>query len=187
MPKETKAMLSNTAQPATTAEVMAKKIAEAIKLSGVRPIDIANACGRSKQAVQGWIKTGRIDKMHLPKLAELTKLPLEWWLNSEQPSANDLPQHGAHALARLQVIGQQLSASDWHTLIQVAQQLASKQRPGQEDPKAIAAAAKATDFADAEATINLTNAERRDAEKLLEAARGADQYLTGIAKKHAES
>lgn len=128
MPKETKAMLSNTAQPATTAEVMAKKIAEAIKLSGVRPIDIANACGRSKQAVQGWIKTGRIDKMHLPKLAELTKLPLEWWLNSEQPSANDLPQHGAHALARLQVIGQQLSASDWHTLIQVAQQLASKQR-----------------------------------------------------------
>jgi len=89
-------------------------------------MDIAKACGASKQAVQGWIKTGRIDKKHLPKLAELTKLPLEWWLDSSQPIASPAPEHATHALARLQVIGRDLSESDWQTVIQVAQQLASK-------------------------------------------------------------
>lgn len=89
-------------------------------------MDIAKACSVSKQAVQGWIKTGRIDKKHLPKLAELTKLPLEWWLDSSQPTTSPAPEHATHALARLQVIGRDLSESDWQTVIQVAQQLASK-------------------------------------------------------------
>lgn len=126
MPNETKAMLPNNEQPATTAELMAKKIAEAIKVTGVRPIDIARACGKSKQAVTGWIKTGRIDKMHLPKLAELTNLPLEWWLGTNQPTSDTPLPYSAPALARLQEIGKTLSESDWQTLIQVATQLASK-------------------------------------------------------------
>jgi len=43
---------------------------------------VANACGVTKQAVQGWLRTGRIDKKHLPKLSEISGKPLSWWLDA---------------------------------------------------------------------------------------------------------
>lgn len=40
----------------------------------------------TKQAVQGWLKTGRFDKKHLPKLAKITNRSLSWWLETpDQP------------------------------------------------------------------------------------------------------
>lgn len=73
---ENKAML-------THAEQLALKLRYVLEERGITQTAIATACDASKQAVQGWKKTGRIAKHHLPKLAELTKLPLEWWLDPD--------------------------------------------------------------------------------------------------------
>lgn len=55
--------------------------------SGIKQSDIAAHCGVTKQAVQSWKNTGRIDKRHLAGLAEVTKRPLGWWLEI----AEDVP------------------------------------------------------------------------------------------------
>jgi transcriptional regulator with XRE-family HTH domain len=70
---DNKAMLS-------TAETIKKKMAEVLS-AGLKQIDIASHCGVSKQAVQSWKNTGRIDKRHLPLLAEVSRRPLSWWLD----------------------------------------------------------------------------------------------------------
>lgn len=80
-----KAMLS-------TSEILANKLAIAMadaKLSGV---DVAKACGVTKQAVQGWKSTGRIDKRHLPALSMLSGKPLWWWLdlNNTDPAPDNV-------------------------------------------------------------------------------------------------
>ena len=84
----------------STAQQLAAKLELVLADTNVKQSDIADACGVSKQAVQGWKKTGRIDKKHLPKLAQVTGKPLEWWLSIEQetplvspdpePTAEDL-------------------------------------------------------------------------------------------------
>lgn len=65
----------------STAQQLAAKLEEVLSDPRVKQADIAEACGVSKQAVQGWKKTGRIDKKHLPKLAQVSGKPLEWWLS----------------------------------------------------------------------------------------------------------
>lgn len=82
-------------------------------------------------SVYGWIDNGRISKSKLPKLVEWSGRPLEWWLNSEQPSTDHAAPFASNALAKLEMIGQNLSESDWQALIHVAQQLASKASPAQ--------------------------------------------------------
>lgn len=64
----------------STAETIKRKLAEVIA-SGIKQAAIAQHCEVSKQAVQSWKNTGRIDKRHLPALAEVTGKPLEWWLD----------------------------------------------------------------------------------------------------------
>lgn len=64
----------------STAETIKKKMAEVLS-AGLKQIDIASHCGVSKQAVQSWKNTGRIDKRHLPLLAEVSRRPLSWWLD----------------------------------------------------------------------------------------------------------
>ncbi len=44
---------------------------------------LAEACKVTPQAVNGWRKNGRIAKRHLPKIAELTKKPLEYFLEAQ--------------------------------------------------------------------------------------------------------
>ena len=68
----------------STSEKIRAKLAEVLETSSLRQSDIAEACGVSKQAVQGWTKTGRIDKKHLPSLASISGKPLSWWLDAEQ-------------------------------------------------------------------------------------------------------
>ena len=67
----------------STSERMAEKLKQALKTKGMSQVAFATACGVSKQAVQSWIKTGRIDKKHLPEFVEVLGLPLNWWLGAE--------------------------------------------------------------------------------------------------------
>lgn len=73
----------------TTAERMAAKLAEALSSPPLKHTDVAAACGVTKQAVQGWLRTGRFDKRHLPTLARITNKPLEWWLSSDESLSVD--------------------------------------------------------------------------------------------------
>lgn len=79
-----KAMLS-------TSERMAQKLKQALSTRGLSQVAFAEACGVSKQAVQSWIKTGRVDKKHLPKFVEVLNYPLGWWLSTEEASSSYPP------------------------------------------------------------------------------------------------
>lgn len=45
----------------------------------------ASAGLKTASGVSEWLRTGRIDKRHLPKLAALTGTTTEWWLTPEAP------------------------------------------------------------------------------------------------------
>lgn len=79
---------------------------------------LAEACGVTPQAVNGWRKTGRIAKRHLPKVAELTEKPLEYFLG-ETPGGLIAASHGlklvieeAEAIKRLRE-----SHADWRRYV----------------------------------------------------------------------
>lgn len=75
----------------STAETIKKKLAEVIA-SGIKQTQIAQHCDVSKQAVQSWKNTGRIDKRHLQALSEVSGRPLTWWLDmAEDPPAQPPP------------------------------------------------------------------------------------------------
>ncbi len=68
---------------------------------------LAKECKVSAQAVNGWRKTGRIAKRHLPKIAALTGKPLDFFLGetTDTVSANYglvLSLEEAEAMKRLQ-------------------------------------------------------------------------------------
>ncbi|WP_242890156.1 LexA family transcriptional regulator [Stenotrophomonas maltophilia] len=65
---ENQAMLEN--------HEMAVAIRSAIEGSGRTQKEIADAFGVTEQAVSGWLRTGKVDKRKLPKLASLTSRPL---------------------------------------------------------------------------------------------------------------
>ncbi len=68
----------------STSEKLAAKLAEAISNPPITQTAVAEHCGVTKQAVQGWLRNGRIDKKHLSTLARITGRPLEWWLDNGQ-------------------------------------------------------------------------------------------------------
>lgn len=82
----------------STADALKNKLAEVIA-DGFTQVRIAEACGVSKQAVQGWKNTGRIDKRHLTALASLTGKPLEWWLDIPHSGQADTKALGDYQLA----------------------------------------------------------------------------------------
>ena len=130
----------------STSQRLAGKLDEAIRESNLKQTDIATACGVTKQAVQGWLKTGRIAKNHLPKLADITGRPLAWWLAGEQTDEVVQPDENArvltelrswrmHASTRSQAVIDQLCAlaqinalreEDWILIEQVAARLKSR-------------------------------------------------------------
>ncbi|WP_329754612.1 helix-turn-helix transcriptional regulator [Stenotrophomonas maltophilia] len=55
---------------------MAAAIRSAIEESDLTQKGIADAFGVTEQAVSGWLRTGKVDKRKLPKLAQLTGKPL---------------------------------------------------------------------------------------------------------------
>ena len=79
----------------STSEKMAKKIRTALSETGMTQVALAGKCNVSKQAVQSWLKTGRVDKKHLPTLAQATGKPLAWWLDADEPETAQqaLPAH----------------------------------------------------------------------------------------------
>jgi transcriptional regulator with XRE-family HTH domain len=105
---DNKAMLS-------TAEALKLKLAEVLN-GGLTQRDIAATCGVSKQAVQGWKNTGRIDKKHLPGLAKVSGKPLAWWLDyTDAPAptpASNVQQHSAQACTAREV-STSYTASRW--------------------------------------------------------------------------
>ncbi|MFX3547673.1 S24 family peptidase [Ralstonia mannitolilytica] len=67
----------------TDTAALAHRICQAIDEAKLTAAEIAAECGVTPQAVNGWKRTGRIGKGHLPKLSEMTGKSLEWFLGSE--------------------------------------------------------------------------------------------------------
>jgi len=105
---------------------MAAKLAEATSDPKIKQADVAAACGVTKQAVQGWLKTGRFDKKHLPKLSKLTGKPLTWWLDAAADPV-DPSLLGALQDWRLQSSARSVQVIDQLTL------LAKKNKLGEAD------------------------------------------------------
>jgi len=59
---------------------MADRIRTAIEKSGLTQEAVAQAFGVSVQAVSGWVRTGKVDKLKLPRLAQLTDRPLSYFM-----------------------------------------------------------------------------------------------------------
>lgn len=53
----------------------------------VKAADVARACHVTPQAVNGWLKTGTLQKRHLPVLARLTGRPLAYFLEEDSTAA----------------------------------------------------------------------------------------------------
>ena len=69
----------------STSELLAQKLAQALKEKGLTQSELAALCGESKQTVYSWKKTGRIDKKHLQKFVEIFGHPLQWWFGVHVP------------------------------------------------------------------------------------------------------
>lgn len=65
---------------------MGRRIKAAIDNGPMTQAAIAAAFGVTEQAVSGWIRTGKVDKRKLPKLASLTGVPLERFMPGAPPS-----------------------------------------------------------------------------------------------------
>lgn len=128
----------------STSEKIRTKLAEVLQTSSLRQADIAEACGVSKQAIQGWIKTGRIDKKHLPALASISGRPLSWWLDAEESNAQPSDQalldtlqgwrfkassRSQKVIDQLCVLAQKnaLRDEDWNLIEQMVKRLRSQQ------------------------------------------------------------
>lgn len=73
----------------TDQQRLAQKIDEALHESGLTPADAARLCDVTPQAVNGWLRTGRIRKSLLAIIARATNRPIEWFFESamHQPRA----------------------------------------------------------------------------------------------------
>lgn len=70
----------------TTADSLKAKILWAVESATTTRAALQAAAGfKSASGVSEWIRTGRIDKQHLPKIAKLTGTKLEWWLTADAP------------------------------------------------------------------------------------------------------
>ena len=122
----------------STATLMASKLAEALTNPKISQAEVAEKCGVTKQAVQGWLKTGRFDKKHLAKLSKLTNRPLSWWLDGDSGESNEAapssdqnlryqtifdPQSVINDL-RLMALQSALVSEDWLLLHSIAKRLA---------------------------------------------------------------
>lgn len=77
-------------QSSSDTSSLARRISQAIDESRLTAAQIAEACGVTPQAVNGWKKTGRIGKGHLPKLAELTGKSLKWLIDGADEPAGSM-------------------------------------------------------------------------------------------------
>jgi len=90
---DNQAMLDNSA--------MAAAIRSAIEESNLTQKGIADSFGVTEQAVSGWLRTGKVDKRKLPKLAQLTGKPLSHFGMGEAVAVVSTPAT-AHSYVRVQ-------------------------------------------------------------------------------------
>jgi transcriptional regulator with XRE-family HTH domain len=79
---------------------LAAKIAAAISASPLSAKEIAEACGVTPQAINGWKTTGRISKEMLVDFAKVVKVPLAHFISNESPAAHpqrDFPRAAGEA------------------------------------------------------------------------------------------
>ena len=65
---------------------LAERLRLALEAASVSPSMLAKICGVTKQAVNGWLTTGRISKHHLPTVSDVTRMPLEYFLEHQRAS-----------------------------------------------------------------------------------------------------
>ncbi|WP_420889291.1 S24 family peptidase [Cupriavidus gilardii] len=70
----------------SSAPDLGSRLQDLIDSGQVDPAQLAAECGVTRQAISGWIRTGKIAKDHLPVLARLSGKPLEWWLGAHIPT-----------------------------------------------------------------------------------------------------
>jgi len=68
---------------------LGQKLQEALDSGALDAAVLAKECGVTRQAVYGWLKTGRVAKEHLPVFSRLSGKPLEWWLRSDVSKTED--------------------------------------------------------------------------------------------------
>lgn len=70
---------------------LAEKVSATVGRGKISARLIAESCGVSVQAVNGWRQHGRVDKKHIRMLSSLTGLPLPWWLPGFNPADVEAP------------------------------------------------------------------------------------------------
>lgn len=110
-----------------SAEV-ARRLRADLKRSGLRPIDLASKVGMSPQAVNGWLKTGRIAKHQLVLVAGVFGRPVIHYIGryNKMPASQDLTVAELCAQYRI-------SEEGLHAALAVA--AASIQRPEVPSPR----------------------------------------------------
>ncbi|MEI5998264.1 hypothetical protein H3V53_13930 [Paraburkholderia bengalensis] len=63
-----------------------KKLRAMIDSGAIDAAELARACGVTRQAVYGWLKTGRVAKERLPVFEKLSGKSLSWWLSPDDPA-----------------------------------------------------------------------------------------------------
>lgn len=94
---------------ASTSLELAERLRAAVAATGMTRVDFAKACGVSKQAVQSWLTTGRIDKQKLLKFAEVSKVSVHSLLGAPDPSMvySQTQSNGPVLLAERRAVMQQ--------------------------------------------------------------------------------
>lgn len=129
LPYENQAMLS-------TSAVVAQRLNEAFSASQLRQSDIAEACGVSRQAVKGWLNTGRIDKRHLSAVAALFQRDVEWFTSisggdtskPEEATSTGTPSPMARKVVEQLAFAAKensISDQDWTLLGQIAERFSA--------------------------------------------------------------
>lgn len=83
---------------------MRSAIKAAIEASGHTHAYIADQVGVTEQAITGWLKTGRIDKRRLPKLAQVTGTPLQTFM-PDAPGPSDDGWSDVRGVRQLAALG----------------------------------------------------------------------------------
>ena len=92
---------------------MAAAIRTAIEQSGRSQRDIADQFEVTEQAVSGWLRTGKIDKRKIPKLAKLAGLPLSHFgMGDDAPARPVSPPATAGDYVRVQQLEAEAGMGD---------------------------------------------------------------------------
>ena len=64
-------------------DAVARRLAEAFRVSGVRKAEVAEAVGVSPQAITGWLHTGKIARERIPAITKVLGCSSQWLLDGQ--------------------------------------------------------------------------------------------------------